>query len=756
MRRTLHLSSLRAATCALLVTAFGGCSSCARGNQPVADASSAAPATSPELRARLREAARARGVAYLPRTRHKQADGSPTYTNRLVLESSPYLLQHAHNPVDWFPWGDEAFDTARRLGRPVLLSIGYSTCHWCHVMEEESFEDQEIANYLNANYVAIKVDREERPDLDSIYMSALQAMTSGGGWPMTMWLTPDRQPFYGGTYFPAHDGERGARLGFLSSLKKLEGTYHTDPKSVAESAAELTRAVRDHAAPASAGSTSAAAVLDAAAAQYRGRFDPVNGGTRGAPKFPSSLPIRFLLRDARRNPGSDSLKMATTTLEHLASGGIHDQIGGGFHRYSTDATWLVPHFEKMLYDNALLARAYLEAYQVTRRDDFAAVARDILAYVERDLGAPDGGFYSASDADSLTPAGKREEGWFFTWTPAEVEKALGPESARLASAYWAITPAGNFEGRSIPSTPLPAAPAQRAALAAARETLRLARSARPLPARDEKILTSWNGLMISAYARASLVLAEPKHAARAERAADLVLRVLRKDGRLLRTVKEAKSAAYLDDYAFLVAALLDLHEATGTLRWLEEAVALDAVVAAHYEDPAGGFFLTSDDQEKLLARDKPAYDGAEPSGLSVQVANLLRLAEITTRDTYRQRAERAVRSVGNTLAASPTSLSELLIALDFQADVPKEIVIVTPASRAEAEPFLAKLRETFLPNAVLLVVPEGEPLAKLEAISPLVSSKIAKGGKATAYVCEKQACELPTSDPEVFARQLRK
>ena len=756
MRRTLHLSSLRAATCALLVTAFGGCSSCARGNQPVADASSAAPATSPELRARLREAARARGVAYLPRTRHKQADGSPTYTNRLVLESSPYLLQHAHNPVDWFPWGDEAFDTARRLGRPVLLSIGYSTCHWCHVMEEESFEDQEIANYLNANYVAIKVDREERPDLDSIYMSALQAMTSGGGWPMTMWLTPDRQPFYGGTYFPAHDGERGARLGFLSSLKKLEGTYHTDPKSVAESAAELTRAVRDHAAPASAGSTSAAAVLDAAAAQYRGRFDPVNGGTRGAPKFPSSLPIRFLLRDARRNPGSDSLKMATTTLEHLASGGIHDQIGGGFHRYSTDATWLVPHFEKMLYDTALLARAYLEAYQVTRRDDFAAVARDILAYVERDLGAPDGGFYSASDADSLTPAGKREEGWFFTWTPAEVEKALGPESARLASAYWAITPAGNFEGRSIPSTPLPAAPAQRAALAAARETLRLARSARPLPARDEKILTSWNGLMISAYARASLVLAEPKHAARAERAADLVLRVLRKDGRLLRTVKEAKSAAYLDDYAFLVAALLDLHEATGTLRWLEEAVALDAVVAAHYEDPAGGFFLTSDDQEKLLARDKPAYDGAEPSGLSVQVANLLRLAEITTRDTYRQRAERAVRSVGNTLAASPTSLSELLIALDFQADVPKEIVIVTPASRAEAEPFLAKLRETFLPNAVLLVVPEGEPLAKLEAISPLVSSKIAKGGKVTAYVCEKQACELPTSDPEVFARQLRK
>ena len=762
MRRPCHstalrLSALRAATCALLVTAFGGCSSCARGNPPAAaGASSAAPATSPELRARLREAARAKGAAYVPRTRHTQADGAPTYTNRLVLESSPYLLQHAHNPVDWFPWGDEAFDAARRLGRPVLLSIGYSTCHWCHVMEEESFEDQEIANYMNANYVAIKVDREERPDLDAIYMSAVEAMTGGGGWPMTMWLTPDRQPFYGGTYFPAHDGERGARLGFLSSLKKFKNTYDTDPKAVAESAADLTRAVREHAAPASAASTSATAVLDAAAAQYHSRFDPVNGGTRGAPKFPSSLPIRFLLRDARRNPAGDSLKMAITTLEHLASGGIHDQIGGGFHRYSTDAAWLVPHFEKMLYDNALLARAYLEAYQVTRRDDFAAVAIDILAYVDRDLGAPDGGFYSASDADSLTPASKREEGWFFTWTPAEVEKVLGPESARLANAYWAITPAGNFEGRSIPSTPVPAAPAQRAALAAARETLRAARAGRPLPARDEKILTAWNGLAISAFARASLVLGEPRHAARAERAADFVLRALRKDGRLLRTVKEGKSAAYLDDYAFLVAALLDLHEATGTLRWLEEAVALDAVIAAHYEDPAGGFFLTSDDQEKLLARDKPAYDGAEPSGLSVHVASLLRLAEITTRDTYRQRAERATRSVGHTLDTSPTSLSELLIALDYQADVPKEIVLVTPASRAEAEPFLAKLRETFLPSAVLLVTPEGDPLAKLAALAPLVSSKVAKGGKTTAYVCEKQTCELPTTDPEVFARQLRK
>ncbi len=743
---------------------FAGCSSCSR--NAIHDAGAAAPSTSPELRAKLREAARAKGPGYIARTRHKEADGSPKYTNRLILEPSPYLLQHAHNPVEWFPWGDEAFETARRLGRPVLLSVGYSTCHWCHVMEEESFEDEELATYLNANYVAIKVDREERPDVDAIYMSAVQALTGGGGWPMTVWLTPERKPFFGGTYFPARDGERGARLGFLSLLKKFKKSYDEDPAHVAESAAELTKAVVKETAAEATGTLPTAAILDAAATFYRSRFDDVNGGMRGAPKFPSSLPVRFLLRDHRRNPTGDSLRMATLTLQHMASGGIHDHVGGGFHRYSTDERWLVPHFEKMLYDNALLARAYLEAYQLTRREDFADVARDILAYVERDMTSPEGAFFSASDADSQGPSGKREEGWFFTWTPAELTAALGVQSARITSTYYGVTAGGNFEGRSILSVPVAAPEVARqlgiepaalhATLESARETLRRVRKQRPPPARDEKILTSWNALMISAYAKAATVLAVPAHAERAERAADFVLRAMQKDGRLLRSYKDgqARSAGYLDDYAFMIAALLDLHEATGHLRWLQEAIRLDQVLEAHYEDrTSGGFFLTGDDQEKLLARQKPSYDGAEPSGSSVAVLDLVRLHELTTKDAYRARADRALASVAGRLAAAPASLSEMLLALDFLADVPKEIVIVTATSRADADPFLAKLREVFLPNSVLIVVSDGEARA-LESVVPLVESKIAKGGKTTAYVCERKTCDLPTTDPQIFARQV--
>ena len=738
---------------------FAGCSSCSRTAAVPDDApADILPITSPVFRAKLRETALAKGPGYVPRTRHKEPDGSPKYTNRLILETSPYLLQHAHNPVEWFPWGDEAFETARRVGRPVLLSVGYSTCHWCHVMEEESFEDDEIAAYLNANYVAIKVDREERPDVDAIYMSAVQAMTGGGGWPMTVWLTAERKPFYGGTYFPAHDGHRGTGTGFLSTLKKLKASYDNDPKTVAASAAEMTKTVQEHLAPEPAVSASVTGALDAAVASYRSRFDVVNGGMRGAPKFPSSLPVRFLLRDHLRNPKGDSLEMAKKTLEHMASGGIHDSIGGGFHRYSTDEKWLVPHFEKMLYDNALLTRAYLEAYQLTRREDFAAVARDTLAYVDREMSAPEGGFYSATDADSLTPTGKRGEGWFFTWTPAEIETALGVQNASAFEAYYGVTPGGNFEGRSILFAATPALDTARS-LQSARETLRGARAKRPAPARDEKILTAWNGLMISAYAQAARVFGEASYGERAERAADFVLRALQKDGRLLRSFKDgrAERAAYLDDYAFMIAALLDLSEATGKVRWLQEALRLDGVLAIHYEDKAaGGFFFTGDDQEKLLARDKPSYDGAEPSGNSVALLDLLRLYELTTTETYKQRADRALNGFGKTLQTSPTSLSEMLLALDFLADVPKEIVIVTPSGRADAEPLLAKLREMFLPNAVLIVVNEGESLASMERLVTVVSAKIAKGGKATAYVCEKHSCELPTTDPVVFARLLRK
>jgi uncharacterized protein YyaL (SSP411 family) len=420
----------------------------------------------------------------------------------------------------------------------------------------------------------------------------------------------------------------------------------------------------------------------------------------------------------------------------------------------------------MLYDNALLAEAYLEGWQVTRREDFADVAKDLLEYVARDMTSPDGAFYSATDADSLDPNGHREEGWFFTWTPAELESVLGVQSARIVGSYYGITKGGNFDGRNVLHTSRSVGVVAKdlgiteaalvAALHDARAPLLSARARRPAPLRDEKVLTAWNGLMISAHARAALAFGDVTYATRAERAADFVLRTLSKDGRLLRTYKDglARVDAYLDDYAFLVAALLDLYEATGRQRWLEEAVRLDGIVEAHYEDEAaGGFFLTSDDHEKLLAREKPSYDGAEPTGSSVETLNLLRLYELTTREPYRIRAERALAGAAPGLASSPASRNELLLAIDFLVDVPKEIVIVTP-SAASAEPFLAKLRETYLPNRVLVVVSEGEALAKLESLVPLVSSRTAQHGRATAYVCEKRACELPTTEPDVFARQL--
>ena len=712
----------------------------------------------------------ARDPAYKPRTRHLRPDGSPKYTNRLFLESSPYLLQHAHNPTNWHPWSDEAFEAAKKLRRPVLLSIGYSTCHWCHVMEEESFEDEEVAGTLNENYVAIKVDREERPDIDAVYMTAVQLLTGRGGWPMTVWLTPDRQPFYGGSYFPARDGDRGARVGFLTLLRKLKEIYDSQPDRVSKASGEIVQAVREQLSPGATGDKLPdASVLKQAFAHYRDAFDWSAGGLKTAPKFPSGLPVRFLLRYHRRTGDAQALQMAILTLGKMAAGGMYDQIGGGFHRYSTDAQWLVPHFEKMLYDNALLAIDYIEAYQATGQDEFARIARDILRYVERDMTSPQGAFYSATDADSLSPKGRREEGYFFTWTPAEIEAALGKQRSRAVEAFYAVNEPGNFEGRSILHTPRPPAdvaremkssPEQlRQEIDRAREMLYAARARRPAPLRDEKILAAWNGLMISAYSRAGLALRDASYVGRAKRAAEFVLGRMRRGGRLLRSYKDGipRHEAVLEDYAFVAAGLLDLYEATYEPRWLEEAIALDAVLERHYEDPRrGGFFLTPDDHDSLVARDKPSYDGAEPSGNSVHLLNLLRLHELTTKDRYRQRAERELRAFQERLARAPESLSEMLLALDFQLDVPKEIVIVTPHLGAEVEPMLAELRATFLPNRVLAVAAEGKDLAAQAKVVPLVEGKLSRKGQPTAYVCERRVCELPTTDPRVFAAQIRK
>ena len=706
----------------------------------------------------LNQAWSRRDPAYKPRTRHLNADGTPKFTNRLFLEGSPYLLQHAHNPMNWRPWGDEAFETARRLGRPVLLSVGYSTCHWCHVMEEESFDDTEIAKYINENYIAIKVDREERPDIDSIYMSAVQSMSGRGGWPMTVWLTPDRKPFYAGTYFPARDGDRGAPKGFLTILGDLKNVYDERPDDVAARAEQVAARVEASLEPETGSTLPGAAVLHTAARYYSKQFDEANGGTKGGPKFPSGLATRFLLRYHRRTGDAEALKMVERTLEHMAAGGIYDHVGGGFHRYATDAEWQVPHFEKMLYDNALLTVVYLEAYQASGREDFARIAREILRYVERDMTSPEGAFYSATDADSPNPEGEREEGWFFTWTPAEIDEVLPAEQAALVKKHYNVTAEGNFEGRNIlHADPGPSTVSDE--LQAARDKLYTARLDRPPPLRDEKILTAWNALMISAHAFAALVLDEESYADRAERAVDFLLTNLRRDGRLLRRYigGEARHDAYLDDYAFLTAGLFDLYEATGNLRWLREAIALDKVLQENYEDSAsGGFYMTSDDHEQLLAREKPNYDGAEPSGNSVAVLNLVRLHEFTTDDTYRQRAEKALQAFQPILTARPATLSEMLLALDFHLDTAKQVIIVTSNERAEADPLLGKFRKALLPNRILSVVTEGDELADHAGVIPLLDQKRAIKNQPTAYVCENRICELPTSDPDTFAQQLRK
>jgi len=702
-----------------------------------------------------------------PRTRHLADDGSALFCNRLLLESSPYLRQHAHNPVNWFPWGAEAFAEARRLGRPVLLSVGYATCHWCHVMEEESFEDEEIAAALNAGYVAIKVDREERPDVDAIYMAAVQAQTGSGGWPMTVWLTPEREPFWGGTYFPARDGARGARLGFLTLLRALAGSYHAEPQRVSAAAAELVAVIKEALAGedrSTVPSAPGAEVLDRAAAAYQGAFDETWGGIGGAPKFPSSLPIRFLLRHQRLHPDGPWLDMATLTLDRMAAGGIRDQIDGGFHRYATDARWLVPHFEKMVYDNALLVPVFLEAYQASGKTAYADIARGVLAWMTTMMSADDGGFYAALDADSLAPDGRREEGWFYTWTPEEIDDAAGAD-APAARDFFGVSAAGDMDGRSVlrswreisdvaASVELPLAEAQ-ASIARARRSLLAARARRPAPLRDEKILTAWNGLAISAFAQAALVLGEPAFATRAEQAAAFLVARLDSGGRLRRSFKDGQAGTlgYLSDYAFFIAGLLDLFEATGAVGWLDHAVALDQILADHFEDASGGFFLTSDEHEAGLAREKPAYDGAEPSGNSVEVMNLLRLHQLTLREEYLRRAERALGALGARLSASPAGLSELLLAVAYLRDVPRQIAIVTPRSRDEAEPYLASLRALHLPHRSLVVVSETEAPA-VAARVPWLTGKVALRGTTTAYVCEQGVCALPSATPEDFAREL--
>jgi len=718
-----------------------------------------------ELQARL-AAARAGCGDRPPRTRHVDSDGSPLYTNRLALESSPYLLQHAHNPVNWYAWGDEAFTEARRLGRPVFLSIGYSTCHWCHVMEEESFEDETIAGFLNAHYIAIKVDREERPDVDAIYMRAAQQLTGSGGWPLSAWLTTEREPFFVGTYFPPHAGRRGAGHGFLDLLTELARLYDGEPKRVHEAARALTTAVRADMEisgneiltqqPASRAEPEVALVA-AAVEQCANAFDDEHGGLRLAQKFPSHVPIRLLLRHHQRTGDAQALHMAVHTLERMAAGGIYDHVAGGFHRYATDPGWLVPHFEKMLYDNALLVVAYAEAWQVTKRPTFARVVRETCDELLATFASPEGGFYSATDADS-----EGEEGKYFVWSEDEIRAVLGSgDETELFLRHYGVSKHGNFDIGNILYQPSPDEDITQK-LAPARIKLAGVRRRRVPPLRDEKILAAWNGLAISALSVAGRVLAEPRYIEAAGRAADFVCVRMRDatTGRLARSFCGGRlgAAGFLDDYAFVAAGLLDLFESTGNARWFDEACRLIEETESLFADPAqGGWFMAGQEHERLLARERPLFDGAEPAGSSVALMNVARLAAFTGDERWRGACERGLAFYLPLMRDRPMAMTEALLAVDFLAGPVREIVIALPNRNDVAELPLRKiLGETFCPRKALVTgVQSSNHWSRLESRIPWLAQKIPQAGKATAYVCSSGRCRLPTTEPAVFLSELK-
>ncbi len=681
---------------------------------------------------------------------------TPKFTNRLIHETSPYLLQHAHNPVDWHPWGEEALARARREDKPILLSIGYSACHWCHVMERESFENEAIAKLMNDNYVNIKVDREERPDLDAIYMNSVQMMTGHGGWPMTVFLTPDGRPFYGGTYFPPAD--RYNIPGFPRVLIAVAESWRDRRAEIEKSADGLLGELRRLDLVSQAEGAIDAGIPARAAADLLRRLDPEHGGFGRAPKFPPSMTLSFLLRCHANEKEPALLHAVELTLEKMARGGMYDQLGGGFHRYSVDEKWLVPHFEKMLYDNALLSRVYLDAWLATGKPFYREIAVETLEYVRREMTDPGGGFYSSQDADS-----EGVEGRFFVWTPREIEALLGAEEAALFCGYFDVTEHGNFEEANIlhVEAELPAA-AARMGVAPARLAEVVARGKRVLfearerrikPGRDEKILTAWNGLMLRSFAEAARVLDREDYLQVALRNAGFLLSALRRDGRLLRTHKagESRLNAYQEDYAYVIDGLLALYEATFDPRWFAEARALtETMIEQFWDAEAGGFFFTSGDHESLITRTRDFYDNATPAGNSVAAHLLLRLALWTGEDRYRDMAERILLLMQSALQRMPSGFGHLLCALDLYLAAPHEIAIVgdpqAPATRA----LLDAVFQRYLPNRVVALAAPGQGSTGI----PLLDGRVAVEERATAYLCRRFVCRAPVTDAAELAAQL--
>jgi uncharacterized protein YyaL (SSP411 family) len=679
--------------------------------------------------------------------------------NRLAGESSPYLRQHQWNPVDWYPWGDEAFARARAEDRPVLLSVGYSACHWCHVMERESFEDPGTARLMNEHFVNVKVDREERPDVDAIYMQAVQTLTGRGGWPLTVFLTPAGAPFFGGTYFPPDD--RHGLPGFPRVLLSVARHFREHRGQTEEMGRELVERLRQGERVRAGVEILTTEVLHRAFQGLRAEFDARFGGFGQAPKFPQPMALDFLLRYARRTGSDEARDMVRATLRAMARGGVYDQLGGGFHRYSVDERWLVPHFEKMLYDQSQLALAYLQAWQATGEAEFRRVAEETLDYVGREMTHPGGGFFSTQDADS-----EGEEGRFFVWTPAEVRAALPPEPARAALRYWGLDDGANFEGRNVLWVPRAAEEAAgtlgldaaglAALLAEARQGLLAARERRVRPGRDEKVLTGWNGMMVRAFAEAGAVLGRPDYRRAAEGAAAFVLAELRVEGRLLRawTDGRARLRGYLEDHAMLADGLLALWEATFDRRWLEEALAVaEAMVRLFWDDGAEAFFDTGTDHEALVVRPRSLFDSAVPCGTSVAAEVLLRLGALTGEGRLERLGLAALRPVAPLMVRYPSGFGRFLGALDFHLGPPVEVAVVwpPPGDPAGRAALLGQVFGRYLPTRVLAGGAEGTGGGPA---LPLLAGKPARAGRATAYVCERYACQAPTTEPAELGRQL--
>jgi uncharacterized protein len=674
--------------------------------------------------------------------------------NRLANETSPYLLQHSNNPVDWYPWGSEALERAKQEDKPILLSIGYAACHWCHVMEHESFEDPDTARLMNEQFVNIKVDREERPDLDAIYMSAVQAMTGHGGWPMTMFLTPDGVPFYGGTYFPPED--RHGMPSFNRVLRSVAEAYANRRGDVERMADQLRQLYRRAQEPAHSTGTLTPQLFERAFRAIAQRYDPRNGGFEGAPKFPQTMALDYLLRYWRRTGTDHALEMARESFHKMARGGIYDQVGGGFHRYAVDAVWLVPHFEKMLYDNALLARLGVHLYQATGDPEVRRVTEEVVDWVRREMTSPSGGFYSTLDADS-----EGEEGKFYLWSEEELDELLG-DDATLAKSYWGVSRAGNFEGRNILFVPNePAAVATRAGIevgelerviARAKRTLYAVRERRVWPGRDEKILAAWNGLMLRSVAECARILDRADYARLALDNGEFLFREMVRDGRVMRTHKDGvtKLAGYLEDYAAVALGALALYELTFDVTWLRRAQELaDSMVTWFWDEESGVFFDVARDHEQLITRPREVTDNAVPSGTSLAVELLLRLADLEHNVEMRRRADWVLETLAEALARFAPAFGHMLGAADMAVHGSVEVALV---GQSTAEDFRALVREVAAHYVPALVLAGGEP-GSGDGVA-LLYDRPMQNGKATAYVCRQFTCEAPVNDAALLGEQL--